>query len=137
MSWPGRMEELITGFTVDGAHNEDGIKAFMESVQADGCKNRSLLYSAVSDKDIEKVTSLLIESNLFNRYYICVLDSYRAASMLRLKEAFEKAQNCSFHKTVKEALGEMLSDDAADIKYAAGSLYLVGEIKELIKEENK
>lgn len=137
MSWPGRMETVREGFVIDGAHNEDGIKAFIETVKGDSFCNRSLLYSAVSDKDIENVTRVLIESGLFSRYYVCVLDSYRAASMERLKDAFKEAKSCSFHKTVKEALKEMLSDDTADIKYAAGSLYLVGEIKELIKEETE
>ena len=49
--WPGRMEEVLPGVYLDGAHNEDGIEAFLETVEKDGCKgNRFLLFSVVSDK---------------------------------------------------------------------------------------
>lgn len=137
MCWPGRMELLKNGLTIDGAHNEDGIKAFLETVAADGACARVLLYSAVSDKDIEKVTSLIAESGLFDSIYVGVLSSYRKAELSRLKECFAGFKGAIFFfESVEEALGKMMVDKALDVKaYAAGSLYLVGEIKALVSEE--
>ena len=34
--WEGRMEEVLPGIFADGAHNPDGIRAFLESVAGDG-----------------------------------------------------------------------------------------------------
>ncbi len=34
--WEGRMEEILPGIWLDGAHNPDGIRAFLESVGAHG-----------------------------------------------------------------------------------------------------
>ena len=53
--WEGRMEEILPGVYVDGAHNEDGIRAFTRSVEEDGCiGKRYLLFSAVNDKIMGK-----------------------------------------------------------------------------------
>lgn len=137
MKWPCRMEEVSDGFVIDGGHNEDGIKAFLASVACDGAKKRSLLYSAVSDKDVEKVVSFIQESGLFDRFYVCRLKTARAASKERLKEAFEKVgiDVCVFDN-VKDCYGEMMRERGEDERlYAVGSLYLAGEIKALIKEE--
>lgn len=31
--WPGRMEEILPDVYLDGAHNEDGIEAFLQTVR--------------------------------------------------------------------------------------------------------
>lgn len=130
MKWPGRMEKIADKLIVDGAHNEDGIKAFLESVSVDGALSRSLLYSAVSDKQIEEVVNYITGSRLFDRIYICHLDSYRAADTERIRQAFgeTKVVICN---TTAEALSVMRGDES-EIKYVAGSLYLVGEVKALV-----
>lgn len=137
MKWPGRMEVLESGLTIDGAHNEDGIKAFLETVSKDKAMERVLLYSAVSDKDIEKVTHLITESGLFDSIYVCELSSYRKAELERLKSCFGDYKGRLVQaKNVKEALGKMMGEKALTARaYAAGSLYLVGEIKSLMSEE--
>ncbi len=135
MYWPGRMEILPNGLTLDGAHNPDGIKAFLEAVKGDGACKRILLYSAVKDKSIEEIASLIKESNLFKKLYLCKLQGDRAADIKRLESAFFGIECVSFAETA-EALGAMLKEAEAKL-YAAGSLYLVGEIKALISEEEK
>ena len=50
--WGGRMEEVLPEVYVDGAHNEDGIRAFLETVAADGHEgHRILMFSVGKDKD--------------------------------------------------------------------------------------
>lgn len=131
MVWPGRMERIADALIVDGAHNEDGIKAFLESVAGDGATRRSLLYSAVSDKQIETVVSYIMESKLFTKIYICHLDSYRAADKERMVSAF-RGYDTVWCDTTEEAISKMMQDDS-ELKYVAGSLYLVGEVKALVK----
>lgn len=134
MTWPGRMEKVKDNLVVDGAHNEDGIKAFLDSVAKDNMSSRSLLYSAVSDKQIETVADHIKKSGLFDRIYLCHLDSYRASDSDRLKNAFEGTEFIYFD-TVKEALHNMLKDDSS-MKYAAGSLYLVAELYQVLRNHN-
>lgn len=138
MVWPGRMERISDNFVIDGAHNEDGISAFLKSVAIDNCNHRTLLYSAVSDKNIEEVAKSITDSNLFDRICLCRLSSYRAASQERLLKAFENFSNLSFFETVDEGLSALMSEcSMTDMLYAAGSLYLVGEIKAILEKQDR
>lgn len=140
MKWPGRMEEVLPGLVIDGAHNEDGIKAFLESVSKDGAGKRSLIYSAVSDKQIEVVAGHILASRLFDTIYVSVLSSYRAADLARLKNAFCNKGDTKivFCDTIRECLDKSLKDSQGSVlRYVAGSLYLVGEVKELISSGEK
>lgn len=133
INWPGRMERLSSGLIIDGAHNEDGIDAFIESVSVDGALRRTLIYSAVSDKHIEGVADKILKSGLFDTIFLTVLNSYRAADRERLEAAFlDSNVTIYFCENVREAL-RASEDNATEgcSCYAAGSLYLVGEIKEL------
>ena len=65
MRWPGRMEEVLPQVFIDGAHNEDGVEAFLASVKAgwqqeDG-KRCFLIFSAVNDKKYDKMIEMLAE----------------------------------------------------------------------------
>ena len=131
MVWPGRMERISERFVIDGGHNEDGIKAFLESVTVDEAVNRNLLYSAVSDKNIEAVAGLIKDSGLFKKIVLCTLSSYRAADIDRLKAAFDGTCEITVADDTEEGLKLLLSDKDCDMHYAVGSLYLVGEIKAL------
>ena len=43
MRWEARMEEILPSVYLDGAHNTDGIQAFLRTVEQDGCKGKRLL----------------------------------------------------------------------------------------------
>lgn len=135
MRWPGRMEEVAPGLIVDGAHNEDGIRAFLESVAKDGAAERVLIYSAVSDKQIEEVAKQIVHSGLFSKIYVTVIDSYRAADRNRLLSAFNLSDSIDtvFCNSIADSLKLSKSEVSSDcLRYVAGSLYLVGEVKEYI-----
>lgn len=133
--WAGRMEEILPGVYVDGAHNEDGVRAFLESVSLDGqAGRRSLLFSVVADKDYERMIDQIVTAGLFDRFYLTHINSSRAISGERLTDCFERYPDCHFQMfdTCGEAFSAALGDRKADERlYIAGSLYLVGEIKEL------
>lgn len=135
--WPGRMEEILPGVYVDGAHNEDGIRAFLDTVREDGCEDgRSLLFSVVQDKDYEHMIVQVAASGLFDRIAIAGMHTKRAASVECLAQMFEHYPSCHYkvYTKVDEALQALLADRREKERvYIAGSLYLVGEIKEFLE----
>lgn len=141
--WQGRMEELLPDVFVDGAHNEDGIRAFLETVKADECTGRRmLLFGVVQDKDFGHMIEELLDSGLFERMAVTHLHTKRSASLESLRDIFEhrnkKTDVCvyTWHDSVDTALGELLEEQKpGDRIYIAGSLYLVGEIKESLDHD--
>lgn len=135
--WEGRMEEVLPGVYVDGAHNEDGIRAFIQSVEADGCRGRRyLLFSAVGDKDYEGMIDTLEGSRLFAEAIAVGIHDIRGIRPERLAGHFE-GMSCSFAEDVIEALYDLLSRKREeDFIYIAGSLYLVGEVKAWLRRKS-
>ncbi len=137
--WAGRMEEVLPEVYVDGAHNEDGVRAFLESVEKDGWKGtRSLLFGEAKDKDYEHMARKLTEAGLFDRIAAARMQSGRALPAEGLKELLGKYPGPSFrvYEDVATAFHTLLRERRSDERiYAAGSLYLVGEIKELLRDD--
>ncbi len=141
--WAGRMEEVLPEVYVDGAHNDDGIRAFLETVAADGWTGtRSLLFSVVDDKDYGHMSERLVRSGLFDKIAVAHMRTGRGVSRRKLKELFDRYPGCRYqvYENVITAFRELLhSREQAEGRkeriYIAGSLYLVGEIKELLGAE--
>ena len=138
--WPGRMEEILPRVFLDGAHNEDGIEAFLQSVSASAEETkkgkRLLLFGVVADKQYDKMIGRIAASDLFSHIAVTVLASDRSASIDKLKVAWAqyKTADCSFHESAEEAFHYIQSiQKEADTIYIAGSLYLVGQIKTLVR----
>ena len=144
--WEGRMEEILPGVFLDGAHNEDGIDAFVTSVKEDGCKGkRWLLFSAVADKEYKIMKDKLVESDLFDCVYASPLKTARGISRDELEKIFaEKSlentvtdRKVGIFDSAYEGFGKILSlKKDEDFVYVTGSLYLVGEIKEKYSEDS-
>lgn len=144
--WPGRMEEISPEVYLDGAHNVDGIEAFLSSVKShasalsadnsnDGKQHRLLLFSVVKDKEYTKMIDLIVASKLFDRVYVAPLESDRKTDLNTLKEVFTNYDiDVRFYNKVDEAYAEAMSDKSVeDSLYIAGSLYLVGYIKAILE----
>ena len=77
----------------------------------------------------------IADSKLFNHIFAAPLDSARSLSLRELQDAFASINDpgVSFYDDVKSAFDEALADKRDDDElYIAGSLYLVGQIKELV-----
>ncbi len=131
--WEGRMEEIRPGVCLDGAHNRDGIEAFLESVKRDGCKGRRfLLFSTVADKQYESISEQILSAELFEKIGVVPLRNPRGLGKEELKALFGEKLDCVFD-SVKEAMDCFLKRKKEDDRlYIAGSLYLVGEVKEYL-----
>ena len=157
--WEGRMEEILPGVYLDGAHNEDGIEAFVSTVWMDGCSGkRWLLFSAVADKEYKNMKKKLVDSELFSYIYAAPLKNVRGISKEELENILYTGNTESREDEIKLQFGvnKKINDEniASDFKvrildsaceglqeimslkkendfvYVTGSLYLVGEIKE-------
>lgn len=147
--WPGRMEYLETGVYIDGAHNVDGIEAFTNTLNnVFGAKNCYLLFGVVADKEYEKMIRLLIETKCIRKIIVAKLETDRSTNLDQLRQTFEKISNelkenhvdfipeIIFTDSVKKGyellLEHKMSEDLDNSAFfAVGSLYLVGQIKEL------
>ena len=137
--WAGRMEEVAPEIFVDGAHNADGIRAFLETVRRDGYDGRrKLLFSVVADKDYSTMLDRAAASGLFEEIALAHLGSYRAASLEEMKrklpETFQGEVRA--YESVREAFEAVRAEKKQEERvYIVGSLYLVGEIKEYLSND--
>lgn len=135
--WEGRMEEVLPDFFVDGAHNEDGVEAFLAGLSAVNEKEAILLFGVNGDKDYEPMMKRMAESGHFDRIVVTKLAGERSAKPSVLAEQFARYTDSEILVTysVKDAAKECRDLTSGGRIYAVGSLYLVGEIQELVREE--
>ncbi len=134
--WPGRMEEALPGIFLDGAHNEDGINAFLNTVKEDACKGkRLLLFGVVMDKQYQTMISRIASSGFFAQAAVTALETDRSVSLNKLKTVWSQYEiPCSFYENAEESY-EYLRENKGrdDIIYVVGSLYLIGQIKSFMR----
>ncbi len=139
-SWPGRMEPVLPGMYMDGAHNDDGIRVFLETVTRLPCAGKKyLLFSAVVEKDYETMIDEICRPAGFDGFILTELDSYRALPLADIRGAFERRTDRPVwcFGEIGEAFAfarEKKGED--DLLFIAGSLYLAGSIKELLMHTN-
>ncbi|MBU5481190.1 bifunctional folylpolyglutamate synthase/dihydrofolate synthase [Blautia sp. MSJ-19] len=134
--WQGRMETVLPGVIVDGAHNEDGVEKFVETAAhfQEDCP-LTLLFSAVDDKDYTDMIRTILGRISFRHVIVTQVGGYRKVPAEKLAEIFRKegcpsAEAC---EDVEEAFRKALAVKGEDgMLFCVGSLYLVGEIKTAI-----
>lgn len=133
--WPGRMEQILPGVIVDGAHNEDGIRRFLETAQRySGKAPLTLLYSSVSDKNYKNMISEITKTGLFRSIVTTQVGGPRQAPAQTLAELFRQggAADTVAEPDPEAALRRAFRKKGEDgILFCVGSLYLVGMIKAL------
>ena len=133
--WEGRMEEVLPDVFLDGAHNENGIDAFLQSVKNAKAGKKTLLFAVVSDKDYQAMIRHIVDADVFDDIVVTGLENSRA---LKVQEILQKFYECGRKEIVViddvEQAFEFLCNkkEAGEQLYVAGSLYLVGKIKEII-----
>lgn len=139
--WPGRMELLTVRrsdtdlrFLLDGAHNEAGVLALTESLRREFPRRRLLLvWGNMADKTLGSAFTALLE--LADAIVFTRAESQRSAAPAVLLEqclpSLRAKANCA--ETVEQAL-ETIGGSAGpdDLICVAGSLYLVGRVRQLL-----
>lgn len=138
--WPGRMEQFsvhLPGKTVhvllDGAHNEAGVIALVRTLRQQGPPRLLLLWANMADKSMGAAYLELLA--LADQIVLTTVASPRSALPADL---FAQVPETAQRKTrVVESVEEGLSllqecADSEDCICVAGSLYLVGQVRQLL-----
>ena len=139
--WPGRMEIVSENPTVilEGAHNLQGAQAAAENIcNIFGGKEITLLMGILNDKEYGEIVKVL--ADVAGKIVLTKpLYDLRAASPAELAEVLKECdkevfavENC---KDALEKAIEITGDDG--VIFCSGSLYLVGDIREIYKGEAK
>lgn len=135
--WEGRMEEVEERLVVDGAHNPGAIEAFAETLQMLGQDQREepvILFSAVADKQYEKMIEYLCGNVRARAYIVTEIEDKRRVPASELRRIFEKYTDrkvvaCA---ELEDALKKAFEERGEGNLYCLGSLYLVGMVKKLM-----
>lgn len=135
--WSGRMEKVMHNLYVDGAHNTQGIKAFVESVDSmyedEKMQPATLLFSVVSDKNYEEMVKILCCCKHFNRVLVTVTGGVRKLSADIIENVFrENLADSQVMVQVCDDVGQALEIWDNGLMFATGSLYLVGDVKKVL-----
>lgn len=133
--WPGRMEEILPGVYLDGAHNPGGILAFAESAGRIPAVRKLVLFGAVGDKAYEEMVACLCRKVKPDMAAVAHIQNERDLQTEGLKECFER-EHCpvrSFQRA-EEALAFLLAEKKeGDVVFCVGSLYLIGELRAYLR----
>ena len=94
-----------------------------------------LLFSVVSDKRAENMIGRIVDSGLFADVAIAPIDSARSLTQEQLLSLWKGRNHARLCHNPEEAWDALIREkDEADMVYAAGSLYLAGQLKAYMKK---
>ncbi len=131
--WAGRMESVLPGVVLDGAHNADGIEQLLKSVkhlQERGPVN--LLFAAVAEKNYDEMIREIVTEGQFSSVVVTQTGGHRQVDADTFADIFRKYTDVpvTVVKDSVEAFKTALEQKAeGGTLLCAGSLYLVGEIE--------
>lgn len=133
--WQGRMETVLPGVIVDGAHNDDGIRRFVETAKRFEDKDITLLFSAVVEKDYPAMIRRICQNLRFSKVVTTQIDGARVVPAGELAQLFKEngCANVTAKEKIEEAFDEAYEEKGDGLLFCVGSLYLVGEIKDYIR----
>ncbi len=135
--WEARMEQVLPGVFIDGAHNDDGIEEFVKVVSEYPCDGKKIIiFSAVKEKEYDKMIKRIATETGIEEFLVPTIDSPRALQSREICDIFsryvDKTHIYEFDKS-RDALNKALDMKMEeDVLFIAGSLYLAGEIKKAL-----
>lgn len=140
MHWAGRMEEIIPGVYIDGAHNEDGIEAFVQSVNSMpyACL---LVFSVMKDKQYDNMIKMLCRLSMVTDFVVTHIPGERGADLGELLRIFDRYTGKPVHRyeKIEDAIDfcmAMAAKGSQRVIYIVGSLYLAGFVEAYLEEKN-
>lgn len=136
VKWSGRMEQVAKGVYFDGAHNGPGIDQFVRTVKEYKCNGRkNILFSVVKEKDYQYMIHDICSNIRPDKIYITQIDGERSLSAEVIASEFggyDTFVSEDIMETFNRALNEKTEQD---VLFCVGSLYLIGELKKIIKSK--
>jgi len=137
--WAGRMEMVLPGVILDGAHNSDGIEEFIKTVNKfQDVEKLVLLFSAVKEKNYEKMIESICNKTQFDTIIVTEMQNSRMVRAGVLADIFKKYTRTEIltEPDVSEAFERANAMKDNGILFCGGSLYLVGEVKDIIRRKH-
>ena len=138
--WPCRMETVMDGVIIDGAHNEDGVAQFVKTAAHFSKENQiTILFSAVADKRYQDMIREISEGIHPDRVVTTEISGSREVSAEELAELFrrEGCREVWADPQVGKAFEKAYEEKAEGLMFCVGSLYLAGEVKDWIARREK
>ena len=137
MRWQGRMEQVLPGVIIDGAHNEAGVEEFVKTARRlEADDPVTLLFAAVGDKDYRHMIRDDVPGAPSG-----TCDCHRGRGLPErgceeARGAFREfgQKQVTACPDVEEAFDEAMKEKGDGILFCVGSLYLVGSIKSILKK---
>ena len=135
----GRYERagLNNNIIFDAAHNLEGIEIFINlyAKEHDEYRNRSLIFGAMKDKDIAGMLKKL--SPFFDDIYVTSTDYDRAATAEEISaHAVKNKISVKILDSPSTFIQKFQSSDSKDSLVILGSIYLLGDIKRSLLNQN-
>lgn len=141
MRWACRMEEVSPGVFIDGAHNEDGIAAFVQSLNMSP-ESCVLIFSVLRDKQYDKMIEMLCSLSFVTDFVITHIPGERGADLEEIGSVFSQYANKHTQKiytfeAIEDALayGMSVKREGGGRMYIVGSLYLAGAVSDCMRNE--
>ena len=138
---PGRLE-LIAGnpaVLLDGAHNPAGARTLRDYLNEFARRPVTLVFGSMSDKKLDEMAELLFP--VVDRLVVTEVNNPRTAKLQSLEQLAEKfigRPRLQAANRALQALDLARSETPANgLICVAGSLYLIGEVREAIIDDNK
>lgn len=136
VKWIGRLEVMKNKplVVIDGAHNIDGISMLKDNIQKYfKYKNIILILGILADKEVEKMVEIIVP--LAQKVIAVTPNSCRAENAEELKKVIDKYTfSCEAYENYKEAYEKALSYcNEEDILLISGSLYMIGDMRKIIR----
>ncbi len=132
-AWPGRLE-TVAGVLLDGAHNPDGAAALARALPSlHAGRPVELVFGVLADKDHRRMLEAL--APVVRGLHLVAPRSPRARATASLRPlAWKLFERVDEHVSPAEAVAcaRRRAAEGAALVCAAGSLYLVGELRELL-----
>ena len=138
MHWQGRMETVLPGVIVDGAHNEDGVHEFVRTLRQVGKGRRIvMLFSAVVEKNYEEMVHTICQTGCIQEVIVTEIHGSRIVPAEELAEVFHRYTDVPVTPVcdIDDAFALALEKKGDGLLFCVGSLYLVGEVKRVIEEK--
>ncbi|HEY6931460.1 MAG TPA: bifunctional folylpolyglutamate synthase/dihydrofolate synthase, partial [Thermoanaerobaculia bacterium] len=131
--WPGRLERFIVrgrNVWLDGCHNPEGAASLAAFLRA-AAPGADLVFAAMADKDVESMAQAL--AGAVGEIRLVPVAGSRAATPEQLKQRLASVfPDARPAPSLAAALEEFLSRAGGKPIIVAGSLYLVGEARQLL-----
>ena len=136
--WEGRMETVLPGVIVDGAHNDDGVRRFVETAKRFEDKDITLLFSAVVEKDYPAMIHRICSELHFSKVVTTQIDRARVVPAEELADLFRGngCENVTAKEKIEEAFDEAYEEKGDGLLFCVGSMTVTGSIQAGLTGDN-